>query len=73
MAMDENVRDNISNGFAELTSLIEDAATIAVAGQSQRQSMVDMKELIKSIWPILISCNVVLSSLERIIEDEDTS
>lgn len=71
--MDVNVRDSISSGFADLTILMEGAATLAVVGQSQKQSVTDAKEIIQTIWPILISCNVVLASIEHAIDDVGVS
>jgi hypothetical protein len=69
VTMDENVRDSISRGFAELTILMEDAATLAVVGQSQKQAVRDAKEIIKAIWPLLISCDVAMASIEHAIDD----
>jgi hypothetical protein len=71
--MDENVRESISSGFADLTILMEDAATLAVAGQSQKQTVPDAKEIIQTIWRILISCNAILSSIEHVIDDVGVS
>ena len=73
VTMEENIRDSISSGFAELTILMEDAATLAVAGQSQKQSVTNAKEIIKTIWPLLISCDVVLASIEHVIDDVGVS
>jgi hypothetical protein len=52
---------------------MENAATLAVAEQSQKQSVTDAKEIIKTIRPLLISCNVVLASIEHVIDDVGVS
>ena len=69
VTMDENVRVSISSGFADLTILMEDAATLAIAGQSKKQAVMDAKEIIQTIWPLLTSCNAVLASIEHVIDD----
>lgn len=73
VTMDENVRVSISSGFADLTILMEDAATLAIAGQSKKQAVMDAKEIIQTIWPLLTSCNAVLASIEHVTDDVGVS
>lgn len=68
--MDEFERDGISKEFADLTALLEDAAGIAVEGQSCPRSLVSVREHIAHFWPLLIACVAELASIERGIRNQ---
>ncbi len=66
--MDEKARDEISERFADLTVLLEDAATIAVEGQSKRLSLSSVASQIEQAWPKVIASVGVLAAIERKLE-----
>ena len=66
-SMDENERDRISKRFADLTALLEDAAGLAVEGQSSQRSLMLVVDDIAQIWPLLIAGVAALTSIERSI------
>lgn len=68
--MDEFERDRASKEFADLTALLEDAAGIAVEGQSGQRALASLRENVAQIWPMLIACVAELASIERSIGDQ---
>lgn len=68
--MDEFELDGISKGFADLTALLEDAAGLAVEGQSSQRSLVLVRENITQIWPLLIAGVAELASIERRVRNQ---
>ena len=71
--MDEFERDRISKGFADLTALLEDAAGLAVEGQSNQRSLKFIGDDIVQIWPLLIAGVAKLASIEREIYNQGTN
>ena len=63
----ERIRDDISKGFSDLTGLFEDAAGLAVEGQSRRYTVEDLENLAAQIWPEVNRTIKVLVALERLI------
>jgi len=63
----ERIRDDISKGFADLTALLEDAAGMAVEGQSRRCNVEDLESLAAQIWPEVNRISKVLAALEQLI------
>lgn len=68
MAMEEIERDRISKEFADLTAMFEDAATLAVNGQTDRRSLDLILADIQQLWSILAASMTVLASIERRID-----
>jgi hypothetical protein len=71
--MDEIERDRISKGFADLTALLEDAAGLAVEGQSNQRTLALIGNDIAQIWPLLIAGVAELASIERGIHNQGTN
>jgi len=71
--MDEFERDGISKRFANLTALLEDAAGLAVEGQSRQRSLALIRKNIAHIWPLLIACVAQLALLERHVQNQETN
>lgn len=66
----ENVaRDRISKEFADLTAMLEDAAGIAVDGQSRRHSVAALKEIISRLRSLVNASERTLSGIERALAD----
>jgi len=63
----ERIPDDISKGFADLTALLEDAAGLAVEGQSRLCTVEDFESLAAFILPEMNEIIRVLTALERLI------
>ena len=61
--MNEFDRDRTSKGFADLTALLENAAALAVEGQSSKHTLVSARANIKKFWPLLNACLVTLAAI----------
>lgn len=74
MAMEHNRnRDHISKSFADLTALLEDATSLATAGQSHQCTLQELTELTKRLWPGIIKGVGTLANIERLIADSGES
>lgn len=71
MSMNEFERDKISERFADLTALLEDAAGLSVEGQSDKRSFALMRTDIAQIWPLLRASVMVLTTIERILGKDE--
>lgn len=66
----ENVaRDRISREFADLTALLEDAAGLAVEGQSLRRSPAELRDITTSLRPLLMDSLSKLVRIERALAE----
>lgn len=64
--MDDDTRDQIRTAFAELTGLMEDAATVAVEGQCPETSAAEAMQLARSIEPLLNQASNCLRRIEAL-------
>jgi len=64
--MDDVTRDQIRTAFAELTSLMEDAASRAVEGQSPEINAAEAMQLTRSIVTLLGGASSCLRSIEAL-------
>lgn len=58
--MKQDTRDYIQKQFADLTGLLEDAAELAVAGQSSKATQSTLGKLLSDLRTQLATCNDVL-------------
>ena len=63
--MGEFDRDKISERFASLTGMLEDAAGLAVSGQSADLTKTAADRLIEDLWGQLNTTVGILASMER--------
>jgi hypothetical protein len=70
--MDEYARDRISKEFADLTAQLEDAAGLAVRGQSLRQSVAAVRGTHAQLSALLKTCEHKLASAERALVRAET-
>lgn len=64
--MDDVTREQIRTAFAELTSLMEDAASGAAEGQSPEISATEAMQLARSIAPLLKRASSCLRGIEAL-------
>lgn len=64
--MDDVTRDQIRTAFADLTGLMEDAASWAVEGQSPEISAAEAMHLARSIEPLLGRASSCLRGIEAL-------
>ncbi len=69
--MDDVVRDQIQTAFAELTGLMEDAASVAVEGQSPALNETEAMQLARSIDPLLKRASSCLRGIEALAADQN--
>lgn len=69
-AMEDTTRDRISRDFADLTALLEDAAGLAVEGQSRRQSVTALKEITARLRSLVNMSEQILTGIERALAEE---
>ncbi len=63
----KRIRDNISGAFADLTALLEDAAGMAVEGQSLRCTIKDLENAAALIRAEVDRVTMVLAATARLI------
>lgn len=68
--MEDSARDRISEAFADLTALLEDAAGFAVEGQSRRRSVAELKSITLRVRPLLDASEITLSGIVRALAEE---
>lgn len=68
--MEDTARDRISKDFADLTDLLEDAAGLAVEGQSRRQSVAALKEITSRLRSLVNASERTLTGIERALAAE---
>ena len=64
-SMGEFDRDKISERFASLTGMLEDAAGLAVSGQSSDLTKTAADRLIEELWGRLNTCVDILAGIKR--------
>lgn len=69
--MEDTTRDRISKDFADLTVLLEDAAGLAVNGQSRRQSVAALKEIATSLRSLVNASERTLTGIEHALDEEE--
>lgn len=63
----ERIRDDISKGFADLTALLEDAAGMALEGQSLRCTIKDLENTAALIRAEVDKVTTILAVTARLI------
>lgn len=70
VSMDISNRDRIAERFADLTATSEDAAGLAVSGQSPDLSETDAERLVAELWRTLICSVEILANIEQELHQE---
>ena len=63
--MEKHEQDQIAELFADLTGRLEDAAELAVAGQSSTATLQALGQLASDLQQQLATCNDTLKHIER--------